>query len=119
GLQRAEDRFELGLDRARLDRRDDLDPVVEVPRQQVGAAEEVPRLAVRIEDEETAVLEEAPQDAPDGDVLAHPLDAGTDPADAPDDDLDLRAGIRRPVERLDHLGVVDAVHLDLDSRILP
>src|SRR5207342_779064 len=64
GLQRPEDRLELGLDRARLDRRDDLDPVVEVPRQEIGAAEEVALLVVGVEDEEAAVLEEASQDAP-------------------------------------------------------
>ena len=42
--QRVEDRVELGLERARLDRGDDLDAVVEVARQQVGAAEKVTAL---------------------------------------------------------------------------
>ena len=38
---------------------DDLDPVVEVARHQVGAADQVVALVAGVEDEEPAVLEEA------------------------------------------------------------
>src|SRR5690242_7126135 len=86
--ERVENRVELRLQRTRLDRSDDLDAVIEVARQEIGAPEEVPALLAALEDEEAAVLQEAAEHAPDPHVLAHPLDSGTEPADAAGDDVD-------------------------------
>ena len=118
GEQRVERGVELGLERAGLDRHDDLDPVVEVAREQVGAAEEVAPARVGLEHEEAAVLEEPPEHAAHRDRLAHARHAGPQPADAARDDVDPRPGDGRAVELLDHLEVVQRVDLDPDPRPL-
>src|SRR5207244_596359 len=59
GEQGLEDRLELVASVGVLDRDDDLDPVVEVSRHQVGAAEVVRPGFVGFEAVEPAVLEEA------------------------------------------------------------
>ena len=56
---RVERARQLALAAGVLDRHEDLDPVVEVARHQVGAAQQERALAVGLEDEEAAVLEEA------------------------------------------------------------
>src|SRR5258708_35578929 len=67
GKKRLEDRFDFVADMRVLDRDDDLDPVIEVPWHQVGAAEQVTLLVVRLEAVEPAVLEEPAQDRADAD----------------------------------------------------
>ena len=118
GEQRVEGRRELGLERDVLDRHDHLDAVVEVARHQVGAAH-VRRAAVaRLEQEQAAVLEEAAEHAAHADALAQAGDAGPQRADAADDQVDARAGLRGRVELVDHLDVREVVHLDADPRLL-
>ena len=55
-------------------------------------------------------------DAAHGDVLAHALDAGPQAADAAHDQVDLHAGLRRAVKRLDDLAVHQRIHLGDDAR---
>src|SRR6476469_5341410 len=84
GEQGLEDPFELVADLEVFDRDNDLDPVVEVPRHQVGAPEEVRLLVARLEAEEAAVLEEAAEHRAHPDVLAQAVDARHEGADRPD-----------------------------------
>src|SRR4051812_32294142 len=76
GEQRLEDRLDVGAYVCRLDGDDDLDPMVEVARHQVGAAEQVRLGVARLEAVEAAVLEEAAENRADADALADPFDAG-------------------------------------------
>ena len=46
-----------------------------------------------------------------------PGDPGTQTADAAHDQVDLDAGLRCAIERVDHLGVDERVHLADDSRL--
>src|SRR5690349_22394005 len=89
--------------------------MIEVARQQVGAAEVVSPLVAALKDEEAAVLEEPIEHAADAYVLAHALDPGAQAADPACDDVDLRACSRGPIELLDHRLVVQRIHLDPDG----
>ena len=73
---------------------------------------------VGLERVHAAVLEEAPDDRADVDVLGEPLDAGTERAGRAGDDVDLRAGLRGGVELLDDLRVDEVVELEPDARVL-
>ena len=114
----AEDRLDLGPHVRRLDRHDHLDPVVEVARHQVGAAEQVALRVAGLEAVEAAVLEEAAEDRAHADPLAEPLDARPEHADRADDQVDLGARLRGLVELLDDLRVGEVVDLDPDPRVL-
>src|SRR6266446_5882334 len=92
--------------------------MVEVARHQIGAAEKHRRMVAGLEDEEPAVLEETAEHAAHPDVLAHPRNAGAERADAAHDEVDTCAGLRRGVERIDHLGMRETVHLDANARLL-
>ena len=109
---------ELGLHLGVLDRGGDLDPVIEVPRHQVGAAQERLGPLARLEEVEAAVLEEATEDAADADRLGQPGDAGPQGADRAGDDVDLGAGLRGRVELLDDRLVGERVRLQPDARVL-
>ncbi len=62
------------------------------------------------------MLEEAADDGAHADVLAHAGHAGTQSADAADDEVDGDAGLRCDVERVDDLVVEQRVHLGDDAR---
>ncbi len=65
-----------------------------------------------------AVLEVAPEDAADADVLRQAGHAGTQARDAANDQVDLHASVAGGVQRLDHLGIADRVGLDRDPAVL-
>ena len=73
---------QLGLQLRVLDRRDQLDPAVEVARHQVGGAHQNPRLLAALEGVDARVLEEAADDRDDADVLRDPRHPGPQAADA-------------------------------------
>jgi hypothetical protein len=62
------------------------------------------------------VLEELADDRADPDPLGDARDARLERARAADDEVDLDAGLRRAVERLDHRDVHDRVQLEDDPR---
>ena len=62
------------------------------------------------------MLEEAADDADHADAIAHAGDARAQAADAAHDEIDLHAGLRRAIERIDHLGIDERVHLRDDAR---
>src|SRR5512133_4123054 len=90
--------------------------MIEVARQQVGAAEEIAAFVAALKDEEPAVLEETTEDAAHVHVLAHALHSRAQAADPPRDDVDLRARSGGAIELLDDQLVVQRVDLDLDRR---
>src|SRR5262249_33364205 len=116
--QRRQRRGELGLERGILNGRDDFDAMVEVARHQIGAADVERAPLRRLEDEETAVLEEAAENATDGDVRAELGDSRAYGADTAHEEVDFRAGLRRGVELVDQFGMGEAVHLDPNVRLL-
>src|SRR5690606_19092675 len=64
------------------------------------------------------VLQVPADDRADGDVLRQARHAGTEAADAPDDELDAGPRLGRPVEGVDHLGVDEGIHLHGDVPVL-
>jgi hypothetical protein len=72
--------------------------VVEVALHQVGAPEQKRALAVGLEDEEAAVLEEAAEQRPDADVLLAAAPARPEGAGRPREDLDLDTRVGGRVE---------------------
>ena len=75
-------------------------------------------LVAALEREDPRVLEEAPDDRDDADVLADALDARPQAADAADVEVDRHAGLRRAVQRADAAPVDERVHLHRDPRRL-
>src|SRR5262249_22315446 len=65
-----------------LDGDEHLDAMVDVPRHEIGAPEVVARDVARLELEQPAVLEKAPEHATDADALAQARHAWTQRADA-------------------------------------
>src|SRR5437763_4817874 len=110
--------LELGLERVVLYGHHELDTVVEVARHQVGRAYVVARLAVSPERVDARVLEEAADHRRDADVLAHTRDAGPKRADASHVQVDLHAGPRGLVQRLDAAAVGERVQLHDYERVL-
>src|SRR6185437_783528 len=68
-------------------------------------------LRVVCEVEQPGVLEESADHAHHANVVAGARDAGSQTADSPNYEIDLDAGTRRIVQRLDDLLVDDGVHL--------
>src|ERR671937_609460 len=101
-----------------LDRRDDLDPVIEVARHQIGSPEQVAGLAVRLEDEEPAVLEEPAENRAHLDVLPAPSLARPQRAGRPREDFDLDPRVGSLVELVDDLLVREVVQLHANPRLL-
>src|SRR5207344_2895253 len=64
------------------------------------------------------VLEVPADERTDGDPLGQTLDTRTQAADPPDDQVDLGAGLGGFVERVDHIGVHERVHLQDDPAAL-
>ena len=118
GERAVEDRGELATGADVLDRREHLDPPVEVARHQVGAAEVDGGRVARVEPVDAAVLEEAADDRPHADRLGEPLDAGAQHADRPCLDVDLGPGRRGGVQLLDDRRVDERVELEADPRRL-
>ena len=82
-----------------LNRRHELDPVVEIARHQVGRADvDALGLAVALERVHARVLEEAADDRDDLDVLRDAGHTGTQSADPAHVDLHLDPGLRGAVE---------------------
>src|SRR4029077_6448946 len=92
---------ELVAVRRVLDRSDQLDPVVEVARHQVGGTDEDPQVVGTLEGVDPGVLEEAADDRDAADVPRHALDAWPQRADATDVEIDLDARLRGSIERPD------------------
>ena len=74
------------------------------------------RVAAVLEAPDPRVLEELADDRADPDPLGHAGQPGLDRAGAADDQVDVDAGVRRPVERLDDRHVDDRVELEDDPR---
>ena len=92
-----------------------LDPAVQVALHEVVGAAEVNLLFfVLPEGKRTGVFQEAAHQRDHPDVLADPLEARSDAADAPDDEVFPHPDLRRLVERLDDPGVSERVHLARD-----
>ncbi len=77
-----------------------LDALVDVALHPIGAAEENFGLASVGEDEDAAVLEKTPDDTAHANSAAQPANTGAQRARAADDQLDMHAGLRRTIERL-------------------
>ena len=99
-----------------LDRGDRLDPPVEVAIHQVGRADVPLALAAVVEAPDPRVLEELADDRADADALGDAGQAGLDGARAADDEVDVDARTRGPVERLDDRDVDERVELEDDPR---
>ena len=100
------------------DRRRGLHPAIEVPRHQVGRPDVVVDAPLRrAEAEDPRVLEVAADERAHADRLRQPGEAGSQAADAAHDQVDLGAGLRRLVQRVDHVGVDEAVHLQRDAPV--
>ena len=102
-----------------LDRHRAFHATVEVARHPVRRADEILRLRIVREIPDARVLEEPPDDADHADTVGQPLDLRPQAADPAHDQVDLHAGLRRAVERLDHLRVHQRVHLHDDARRPP
>ena len=72
-----------------LDGDEHLDPVVEVARHEIGAADVRSRLVVRLEGVDAAVLQEPADDGTDADVLGQAFDARAESARCARDDVDV------------------------------
>src|SRR5438874_6317746 len=91
-----------------------LDAPVEVAVHHVRAAQPDLRLAAVAEDEHPRVLQEAPEDAADPDVLAQAGDPRAQRADAADPDVDRHTRLGGAVEGVDDGLVHHGVDLDTD-----
>ena len=112
--------------RACLDRHQHLDAAVEVTRHEVRRTDQIDLVTLRagqptvhdnvavLEAVDATVLEVAPENAADTDVLAHSGDSGAQTADAAHEKFDANAGLTRGIERFDHLFVRDRVALHHD-----
>lgn len=88
-----------------FDGEDGFDSVEEVSGHPIGASDVNFWLAGVFEVENPAVFEEASHDAFDGDVFAEAGHAGSQAADAADDELRLDAGLGGSIECFDHFAV--------------
>ena len=97
------------------DGHDRLDPAFEVAGHEIGGADEVlGGLGIGAEAVDARVLEEPPDDRTHPDRLRQAGHPGPEAADPADEQVDLGAGGRRRVERVDHRRVDEAVHLQGD-----
>ena len=109
---------EARCERRILDRGHHLDPPIQIARHQVGRSDREDRPArVAPEAEDPGMLEESSHDRTDPDPIRQARDPRPQAADAPDDQIDLRAGLGGAVELVDQLGVGEAVDLDDDAPV--
>src|SRR5271157_1037280 len=94
-----------------LHRKIHLDSSIQVARHEVRAAKVNFFLSTVAEIEYPAVLQEAAKNAGDANVLASSGKVGPQAADAAHQQVNFDAGLRRPVEQLDHFLVHQCVHL--------
>ena len=93
--------------------------MVEVPRHEIRRSDQVrPAAALAPEPEDPGVLEVAADDRAHADVLRDLRNAGAKTADASDEQVDRGSGARGEVQRVDHLGVHERVHLQNDLAVL-
>ncbi len=85
---------------------------IQVPRHQVRRPDEVPGIVALAEPEDARVFEEAADDRSDADSFGQTGDPGLQAADPPDDQVDVAPRLRRLVERVDHAGVDQGIHLE-------
>ncbi len=85
-----------------------------IARHPVGARRVHLFVSAVVEAKDALVLEEAVDDRKDLDPLGEAGDARAQAADAADRELDLHAGLRGHVERVDHVHVDEGVHLGDD-----
>jgi hypothetical protein len=109
GPQRVEDPTESGFEIPPSHRGEDFDPPAEVAGTPIGRSNKIVVGSGVLEVKDPLVLEEAAQDAPDSNSFAEPGNAGTQGTQAPDDEVDLDSGDRRPIEGTDHLGILESV----------
>src|SRR6266536_3210369 len=64
---------------------------------------------------ESRVLQEPADNADHANPIAHRGELWTETADAAHDEIDLDAGLRRAIERVDDFGVDEGVHLPDDA----
>src|SRR6266852_2816758 len=105
-------------------RAEHLDPAIEVARHEVGGGNVHRSLRVRQrmagpEAIDPAMLEEAADDRFDPDAIGEPGHAGPQATDTAHDEIDLDAGARGGVERVDDLRVDQRIHLHPDCRRTP
>src|SRR4029079_11967228 len=84
-----------------VNRCDQLDSVVEVARHQIRGSDVDRVLVGTLEGIDPRMLEEAANHRDHADVLRDALDSGPQRADAPDVEVHLHAGLRRPIESTD------------------
>src|SRR5262249_20724451 len=112
---RIEHRAQLLPEQRVFDGRHHLDATLEVALHAVGGADQVFLLAAVAEVVDTAVLQEAPHYAHHADRLRQAGHTRPQAAGVADDQIDLHAGLRRSVERLGDVDVLEGVHLELDQ----
>src|SRR6266540_981913 len=101
-----------------LDRNEQLDPMVEVARHQIGAAEEEGALPTGFEDEEAAVLEESPEQRSHTDIVLAAVLSRSEGAGGAREDLDLRPRVGCCVQLGHDLLVGEMVDLQPNARLL-
>ena len=94
---------------------DHFDAFVDVALHPIGAAEIDFRFAAVAEDEDAAVLEEAPDHAADANAAAEAANPRPQRAGAAHDELDLHAGLRGFVEGVDDFFVEQRIHFGDDE----
>ena len=97
-----------------LDRKQDLDPAVQIARHPVGAAHVDLRLTGVLKIADPAVLQKPVHDAAHGDVLAQAGHPGLEAADAADDEVDFHPRLGRLVQRLNHGRLHERIQLGDD-----
>ena len=96
---------------------DTLDTTLEIARHPIGAAHEEDGLCLGVlKAEQSAVFEEATEEAADADVVTLTGDARLEAADTADHKLDADTRLRGFVKRVDDLRVHEAVDLGEDRR---
>src|SRR4029078_12384977 len=100
-----------------FDRKHGLHAPLEVPRHPVGAAQEHTFFRTFAEDENAAVLEEPVDDAVHSDVLRYSRQAGSQAADAADQEVDRDAGLAGLVEGFDRPAVDERINLGDDASL--
>src|SRR5690349_17340932 len=98
-----------------LDLSHHLDSSIEITMHHVGAPD--PELVDGAEMNNSRVLEKAAQNRAHRDVFGESGHTWTQRADAPDDDIDADACLRRSIERIDHLLVDQRVGLESDAGV--
>ena len=119
GEQSVERRGQLALRPEVLDRSDDLDAMIEVPRHQIGAAEVEAAALACFKMEDAAVLEEPAEHAPYADAVAQAGQAWTEGAHATHEQVDPSTRLGCRIELVDDLDVGQAVDLDPDPGLVP